>query len=340
MTNLYSKLLNGMSFLCRFHKSYLSELEVTATFSLQGTNQILWENSLRSMTLSPELSECENTVPARCNGDVTHVRWWEFRNCLTFWYSVCTLHFLTSLVVTGSHGLRCYLMVFSCCGQSLYLLLSICPVHMNTMSENAETSIFTHVLGLIRSAGRYFFLIGQNIRDIIMIVNYKSDDNLIPAWQWEMELKHITYPRTSRCPPFRIFSLVHRRWVRLVRKGKEIIWTSGRFSAGDLYGSVRRLSASVTRPLRRYYQSQGSSMEGQSMAREKFTPCWAPASTVCGRPWRASLWSPARALQATETPVTHTPNSEHLVSVIVSFHFSPRLPLCSWRLPLLYGVII
>lgn len=127
---------------------------------------------------------------------------------------------------------------------------------------------------------------------------------------------------------FLCFSLVHRRWVRLVRKGKGIIWTSGQFSAGDLYGSARRLSASVTRPLTHYCQSQGSSMDDQSMAREKFTPCRAPANTACGRPWKASSWSPVRARQAAETPVTHTQSSELLSSLLLSLFIFLPIFLC------------
>ncbi len=105
-------------------------------------------------------------------------------------------------------------------------------------------------------------------------------------------------------------SLVNRRLARLETKGKETTWTSGQFSVGDLYGSERRQSASATRPLRRCCQWRGSSMDGRSTVREKFTPCRAPASTACGRPWKASLWSPVRARRAANTTVTHTQSSD------------------------------
>lgn len=45
------------------------------------------------------------------------------------------------------------------------------------------------------------------------------------------------------------------------------------------------------------------------MVKWKFMPCQALASTTCGRPWRASLWSPARARQAAVSTLTHTQSS-------------------------------
>lgn len=111
--------------------------------------------------------------------------------------------------------------------------------------------------------------------------------------------------------------------MHLETKGKGTTWTSGQFSVGDLYGSARRPSASVTRPLMHYCQWQGSSMDGRSTVRGKFTPCRAPASTACGRPWRASLWSPVRARRAAETTVTHTQSSDlDFSSLLLSLHIS------------------
>lgn len=123
------------------------------------------------------------------------------------------------------------------------------------------------------------------------------------------------------CPLISL-SLVHRRWVRLEMKGKGITWTSGQFIAGNPYGCARRPSASATRPPTHCCLWRGSSMDGRSMVREKFTPCQAPASTACGRPWRASLWNPVRTQQAAAITVTHTQSSDlDFSSLLLSFHF-------------------
>lgn len=123
------------------------------------------------------------------------------------------------------------------------------------------------------------------------------------------------------------FSLVHRRWVRLERKGKGTTWMSGQFNVGDQCGGARRPCASVTKPPMHSCQWQGSSMDGRFTARGRFMPCQAPASTTCGRPWKASLWNPLRAWWATETSVIHTQSSDLSFSAPVSSQHSPCKPL-------------
>lgn len=125
-------------------------------------------------------------------------------------------------------------------------------------------------------------------------------------------------------------SPVHRRWVRLGTTGRGTTWTSGRFSVGDLCGSERRPSASVTNPPMHFCQWRGSSTDGRSTVRGKFTPWQTPASTACGRPWRASSWSPARSPRAAGTTVTSTQSSELHFS-----HFSlPTVPSVYHRSPI------
>lgn len=88
---------------------------------------------------------------------------------------------------------------------------------------------------------------------------------------------------------------------------------SGRFSVADLCGNGKKPSASVTRQQMRYCRWQGSSTVGRSTVRGKSTPCWAPASTASGRPWRASSWSPVRVRQE----ATYTQSSEVLLCLLL-----------------------
>lgn len=118
----------------------------------------------------------------------------------------------------------------------------------------------------------------------------------------------------------------HRRWVPLVRKGKATTWMSGQFSVVEQCGNVRRRSVSATRPQKHCCQWQGSSTDGQSTVRGKFTPCLDPASTACGRLWRASSWSPVRTWLPTDTTATHTQNSNLFFSFFSHLHsFLPGL---------------
>lgn len=112
-----------------------------------------------------------------------------------------------------------------------------------------------------------------------------------------------------------------RRWARLAKMEKETTSMSGWFSVGDPYGSGRRRSASVTGPLMHCCLWRGSSMDDRSTVRRKFMLCQAPASTVCGKPWRVSSWSPVRAQQAVETTVTHTQSSKLHFSFSASVFF-------------------
>lgn len=153
---------------------------------------------------------------------------------------------------------------------------------------------------------------------------------VICAWVWDWQ-KQGSSSSLVAIPCFLTsVSFVCRRWVLLVRKGKGTTWTSGQFSVGDQCGNARRPSASVTRPLRRCSPWQGSSTDDRSTVRGKFTPCPALASTACGRPWRASSWSPARARRAAGTTVTHTQSSELFLSPSVSSHLPLCLPLYSY----------
>lgn len=136
------------------------------------------------------------------------------------------------------------------------------------------------------------------------------------------------------------FPLFYRKWVPSATKGKGTTWMTGQFSVGDLCGSARRPSASVTSPPTHYCRWRGSSMDGRSTARGKCTPCWAPVSTACGRPWRASLWSPARTWQAAETTATYTQSSELNVSslcpiVLSVYHCIPTSVSHMFQQPLI-----
>lgn len=116
---------------------------------------------------------------------------------------------------------------------------------------------------------------------------------------------------------------VHRRWVHSAKKGRGTTLTSGQCSAADLCGSAMNPSASAISPQTACCPWQGSSTGGQSTGRWKSMPCRIPASTACGRWWRASSWSPARAQQATGTTVTCTQSSD----VPSSFQQLPPPPL-------------
>lgn len=76
----------------------------------------------------------------------------------------------------------------------------------------------------------------------------------LKCWCWVC-YKIITcgsYPWLSYLPCFPVtVSLVVRRSVHLVKKGKVIIWMSGQFNVEDLCGSAKRPSASSTGPLTR-----------------------------------------------------------------------------------------
>lgn len=118
-----------------------------------------------------------------------------------------------------------------------------------------------------------------------------------------------------------LFLLLHRRWAHLAKTEKETTSMSGWFSVGDPYGSGRRPSASVTGPLMHCCLWRGSSMDDRSTVRQKFMLCQAPASTVCGKLWRVSSWSPVRAQEAVETTVTHTQSSKLHFSFSASVFF-------------------
>lgn len=142
---------------------------------------------------------------------------------------------------------------------------------------------------------------------------FRSDLFVVASAQWNQ--KRVIHP-ALRCP-HKNFLPVHRKWAHLAMKVKATTLTNGWFSVGGPCGGAKRPCASGTRPLTRCCRWRGSSTGGPSTVRWRCTPCRDPANTACGRPWKASLWSPARTRRAADTTATHTPSSDLDISPLL-----------------------